>query len=81
MYPFFREGERVFCLKPFFLNKINVDDVVIFNHEKDGFMIKKVTKINDNGYYVEGTTPYSVDSKIFGYLQEKKILYKVLFKF
>lgn len=81
MYPFFKEGERVFCLRPFFLNNVDIDDNIIFDHEKEGFMIKQVTKINDNGYYVEGTTPYSLDSSIFGYLKKKQILYKVLFKF
>ena len=81
MYPFFKNKERVFCLKPFFFNKVQLDDSVIFNHEKEGFMIKKVTKIDEEGYYVEGTTPYSLDSSIFGYLKEHQILYKVMFKF
>ena len=63
------------------LYKIEIDDIVIFNHEKEGMMVKQVTKINENGYYVEGTTPYSIDSSIFGYLKKKEILYKVLFRF
>ncbi len=81
MYPFYKNGERIFCLKPFFFNEIELDDTIIFNHEKEGMMIKQVTKINEKGYYVEGTTPYSVDSSIFGYLKKKEILYKVLFRF
>jgi len=81
LYPFYKNGEKVFCLKPFSLNKIDIDDIVIFNHEKEGLLIKQVTKIENNKYYVEGTTPYSLDSSVFGYLNEKEILYKVLFRF
>ena len=81
MYPFFKNKEKVLCLKPFFLNKVCINDNIIFNHEKEGLMIKQVTKINDNGYYVEGTTPYSLDSSVFGYLTKEEILYKVIYKF
>lgn len=81
MYPFYKNGERIFCLKPFFFNEIELDDTIIFNHEKEGMMIKQVTKINEKGYYVEGTTPYSVDSSIFGYLKKKKFCIKFFLDF
>jgi len=80
MYPFLKNGETILCMKPL-LNSFSKDDIVIFNHEKEGLMIKKLTKINENGFYVEGTTPYSIDSSIFGYLQKEDILYKMIFKF
>lgn len=80
MYPFLKNGETIFCMKPFF-NFFSENDIVVFNHEKEGLMIKKLTKIDEKGLYVEGTTPYSIDSSIFGYLQKEDILYKMVFKF
>lgn len=80
MYPFLKNGQTIFCIKPFF-NLFSENDIVVFNHEKEGLMIKKVTRIDEKGFYVEGTTPYSIDSSIFGYLQKEDILYKMVFKF
>lgn len=80
MYPLLKNGETIFCVKPFF-KLFSKEDIVVFNHEKEGMMIKKVTRIDEKGFYVEGTTPYSIDSSIFGYLQKEDILYKMIFKF
>ncbi len=80
MYPFLKDGDKILCIKPFF-NFLKENDIVIFNYEKEGLMIKRLTKINWQGYYVEGTTPYSIDSSIFGYLEKKDILYKMILKF
>ena len=43
-------------------------------------MIKQITKIENKKYYVEGTSSFSIDSRNFGYLDKKELLYKVLFK-
>ena len=80
MYPFLKNGDTILCIKPFF-NWISKDDIVVFDYESEGLMIKQLTKINENGYYVEGTTPYSIDSSIFGYLQKEDILYKMILRF
>lgn len=79
MYPLLKNGETIFCMKPIF-NNLKKSDIVIFNREKEGLMIKKITRIDEHGYYVEGTTPYSVDSSIFGYLKKEEILYKMIFR-
>lgn len=79
MYPFLKNGETIFCMKPIF-NNLKKNDIVVFSYEKEGLMIKKITRIDENGYYVEGTTPYSIDSSIFGYLKKEEILYKMIFR-
>ena len=80
MYPFLKNSETILCIKPLF-NNLEENDIVVFNHEKEGLMIKRLTVIDKNGYYVEGTTPYSLDSSIFGYLKKEDILYKMIYKF
>lgn len=79
MYPSLKEGEIIFCIKPFFKPFI-IGDIVIFRDKNEGLMVKELTKIDSNGYYVKGTTPYSIDSTIFGYLQKDELIYKMLFK-
>lgn len=81
LYPFYKNGERVVCRKVFRSTDINIDDTVVFEKENYGMMIKKVTSIDKNAYFVEGTNPYSIDSRNFGTLEKEAIKYKVLFKF
>ncbi|MDQ7046527.1 MAG: S24/S26 family peptidase [Sulfurovum sp.] len=81
LYPFYKNGERVVCRKIFVHTKIHIDDTIVFEKESYGLMIKRVTKIIDNTYFVEGTTPHSIDSRNFGSLNFKEITHKVLFKF
>lgn len=80
MYPLLKNGDKILCLSRLLL-PLKENDIVVFNHPKEGLMIKQLTKINWQGYYVEGTTPYSIDSSIFGYLEKKEILYKMIHKF
>jgi phage repressor protein C with HTH and peptisase S24 domain len=81
LYPFYKNGERVVCRKIFSKTKIHVDDTVVFEKENYGAMIKKVKSVENNAYFVEGTDPYSIDSRNFGTLTKKELKYKVLFKF
>lgn len=81
LYPFYKNGERVVCRRVFKKTHIDIDDTVVFEKETYGMMIKKVTRVTDNTYFVEGTNPYSIDSRDFGSLNFKEIKYKVLFKF
>lgn len=81
LYPLFKNGERVVCRKVFARTPIVINDTVVFEKAHYGLMIKKVTSVDKNTYYVEGTDPYSIDSRNFGYLEKEAIKYKVLFKF
>lgn len=80
LYPFYKDGERVICRKIFSGTHIKVNDTVVFEKEIHGLMIKRVKSIENNAYFVEGTNPYSIDSRDFGTLTQKELKYKVLFK-
>jgi len=81
LYPFYKNGQKVVCRKVFKNTKINVEDTVVFEKKNYGAIIKKVKLIKKDAYFVEGTSPYSIDSKDFGALAHKELRYKVLFKF
>lgn len=81
LYPFYKNGQRVLCRKVFESTSVKVNDTVVFKKEKYGLIIKKVTSIQNDGYFVEGTDPLSIDSRIFGVIPHQEILYKVLFGF
>ncbi len=80
MYPLLRHGEKIFCIRPIFTS-ISLGDVVVFKHKNYGLMVKQITKIDKNTYYVKGTLPNSIDSSVFGYLKKSDFLYKMLFRF
>lgn len=79
LYPILKEGEVVLCVKLFSFSKIKINDIVVFTQKDNGCMIKKVIKINQHGYFVQGENPDSIDSRNFGELQKKELLYKVIF--
>lgn len=79
MYPSLKDGETIFCINSFFVS-FKVGDIAVFDTKEEGTMVKRITKINEQGYYVKGTSAFSIDSSIFGYLQKEKLLYKMLFK-
>ena len=81
LYPFYKNGQRVVCRKIFKSTKIKVYDTVVFEKENYGMMIKRVKDAKGDTYFVEGTNPYSIDSRDFGTLTQKELKYKVLFKF
>jgi len=78
LYPYLKDGERVVCLKLFSFNKIRVNDIIVFNKKPYGLMIKRVTKIKDQSYYVVGTDPSSIDSRDFGYIDLTNIKYRLI---
>ncbi len=81
LYPFYKNGQRVICRKIFSKTDIHVDDTVVFEKESYGLMIKKVKSIENDTYFVEGTNPYSIDSRDFGVLLKQELKYKVMFTF
>ena len=81
LYPLLKEGKILFCIKIFSFTKIKVDNLILFKDEVEGLMVKRVTKINENGYFVKGENPFSRDSRDFGELKKEKLLYKVIYKY
>jgi hypothetical protein len=80
LYPFLKNGQKAFCIRLFYFNNLKINDFVIFKHKTQGLMIKQITKIKNDKYYLKGTSSFSIDSRDFGYLDKEELLYKVLFK-
>jgi len=91
LYPILKDGERAVCFKYFPFNKIRIGDIVVFNKDPYGLMIKQVTDINiiqdqsghpinksSKSYFVKGTDPYSTDSRDFGHIHSNDIKYKLI---
>lgn len=80
LFPLLKEGEVVFCIKIFPFTKIKINDIVVFKHQDNNYMIKKVKEINHKGYFVQGENPDSIDSRNFGEIKREELLYKIIFK-
>ncbi|MBC8503359.1 MAG: hypothetical protein H8D34_00750 [Chloroflexi bacterium] len=63
-----------------FFNSIKRGDVLIFQHELYGSMIKKFDHYEgeDEDLYVTGTHPHSMDSSQFGPIAKKDLIGKVI---
>lgn len=79
LFPLYKDGQRVLCLKTSRFYKIKKNDIVVFSKDSYGLMIKQVTSVENEEYYVKGTDPFSIDSRNFGTISFDEILYKVLF--
>lgn len=81
LFPILRENDLVLCIKIFSFTNIKLNNLVLFNHEKEGMMIKRVHKINNNSYFLIGENAFSIDSRNFGEVKKSNLLYKVIYKF
>ncbi|MCH9814021.1 MAG: S26 family signal peptidase [Epsilonproteobacteria bacterium] len=80
LYPLRKHGEKILCIKVFAYLPIRVGDIVLVDKQGYPKMVKRVKYINTNGYFVQGTTPDSIDSRDFGYLTKHEITYKQILK-
>jgi type IV secretory pathway protease TraF len=53
-----------------------IGDFVVFYKKPYGLMIKRVEKIKDGMFFVQGTDPMSIDSRNFGLIKHPDIQYK-----
>ena len=65
MSPEYQEGDFVLIMK-IFRGKIKIGDVIVFQHQFYGTLIKDVEKITDEGIYVFGRRENSLDSRRLG---------------
>lgn len=81
MSPLFKEGQEVLInrLAYFFANP-NVDDIVIIKNPKNNmYIIKRVSAISENSYFVTGdNAKASTDSRHFGTVRKSAILGRVI---
>ena len=79
--PEYREGDYVVVATiPFFLNRIQVGDVIVFRQPTYGTLIKKVAQVEGAGnqFFVVGEHPYSVDSRQFGPITRQALIGRVI---
>jgi len=81
LFPLLEDGQRVFCIKRFNFISLDISDIVIFDKDPHGLMVKQIKSMKDNSYFVQGTDAYSIDSRDFGMIPKESIKYKVLFIF
>jgi nickel-type superoxide dismutase maturation protease len=81
LLPEYQEGDYVLIVKiPLFLESVRRGDVVVFRHPLYGMMIKKVSRVAEDGkeIYVVGTHENSVDSRQFGAVRNDALIGKVI---
>ncbi len=77
MSPVYKDGDFVLLMKPF-RGKIKKGDIVVFDNDLYGTLIKAVQKITDEGIYVLGTGESSLDSRRLGPVNSASIRGKVI---
>lgn len=79
--PTYLEGDYVVVTTfPFFLVRIKPGDIIVFNHDAYGRMIKKVVNVSEEGggFTVIGSHKDSVDSRHFGTVPLSSVIGKVI---
>ena len=85
--PEFQEGDFVVLItsggrslrNPFFFNALKRGDILVFQHNEHGTLIKKLDHCEgDEKLYVTGTHPHSVDSTQFGPIDKGALIGRVI---
>lgn len=75
-----KNNDRVVVFK--LTNNYNIGDIIVFTNPNNKLSIKRITKIINDLYFVEGDNKlFSVDSRNFGAINKEKIVGKVIFKY
>ena len=81
LFPLLEDGQRVLCIKIFKLTSLKISNIVVFEKEPYGLMIKQIKSIDKEEYFLQGTDAFSIDSRDFGTIEKSQIKYKVLLHF
>jgi signal peptidase I len=76
LYPYLKDGQKIICLKVFEFSQIALGDFIVFSKKPYGLMIKRVERVNNGMFFVQGTDPMSIDSRNFGFIERTDIKYK-----
>ena len=77
MSPEYQEGDFVLIMKTF-RGKIKIGNVIVFQHQIYGTLIKGVEKITDKGIYVLGRGENSLDSRRLGPINPASVQGRVI---
>jgi signal peptidase I len=80
LLPVYRDGDFVLVSKiPYLFGPVRPGDVIAFQHQVYGTMIKQVENVLDrDALWVVGTHAFSVDSRRFGPVRLRDVLGKVI---
>lgn len=80
MHPTYKENQRLIVLNIIFV-KLHIKDVIVFYEPiRKRILVKRVTKMQQNKFFVEGDNPNkSTDSNQFGWVDKKNVLAKVIY--
>jgi len=78
--PGYQIGDFVFVSKiPYFFTAPAVGDVVAFRQPGFGMLVKRIQQLTpEGGYFVTGSHPDSIDSRVFGPIGREALLGKVI---
>lgn len=81
MLPLYKENDVVIINKLAFLfSSPKMGDVVVAHIKNNKRILKRIAKIDGKRYYIVGDNfKKSTDSRIFGWIQKKDILGKVIY--
>ena len=83
MFPAYKSGEVVLvdCIV-YKVFGLRVDNIIVLKHPyNNSYIIKRITKKNNNLYFVRGDNKNeSTDSKNFGWISKKDIIGRVIMK-
>jgi nickel-type superoxide dismutase maturation protease len=67
---------------PYLFKSPKINDIVAFEDKKRNIMIKRITRIRNNKFFLAGDNKKdSFDSRNFGEISKNQILGKVIYKF
>jgi nickel-type superoxide dismutase maturation protease len=78
--PEYQIGDFVFVSKiPYFFTTPAVGDVVAFHQPGYGMLVKRIQQLTSAGsYFVTGSHPDSIDSRVYGPVNRKALVGKVI---
>jgi signal peptidase I len=83
LVPYLTDGDFVLTSKiPIRFNLLKVGDIVAFQHPNFGLLIKRIDLIDriTKQYFLLGTQPNSIDSRVLGLIDEQDLVGKVLYR-
>ena len=83
LLPDYEHGDFVLVSKiPYYFSSPACGDVIAFHQPGYGLLIKRLIAIDPyGGIQVQGSQPESIDSRVFGAVQRKDIVGKVIWHF
>ncbi len=82
MEPLIKNGAAVLVSNcPYWFKNPQINDIVAFKDKSGKVLVKRIAKVNNEKYFVEGdNNSDSLDSRSFGYISKKQIIGEMIYK-